>query len=80
MNDLQIAGAGGCFRAGTQVQLEHGKTISIELIKEGDEVLAFDEDGNLHASKVTKVHYHPEPQPILRVKFWKGFVEITPNH
>ena len=80
MTTTQIAGAGGCFLAGTQVQLEHGKTISIELVQVGDKVLAFDEDGNLHTSKVTKVHYHPEPQPILRVKFWKGDVFITPNH
>ena len=44
----QIAGSGGCFRAGTQVQLEGGKTKSIELLKEGDEILAFGELGELH--------------------------------
>jgi predicted phage tail protein len=73
-------GGGGCFRAGTQVQLEGGKTIAIEELKEGDEILAFDEDGKIHLAKVTKLHYHAEPQPILKVKFWRGEVCITPNH
>lgn len=85
MNDEQTIGSvagsgGGCFRAGTQVQLEGGKTIAIELLKEGDEILAFDESGEIHLAKVTKLHYHADPQPILRVKFWKGEVFITPNH
>lgn len=79
-NTTVIAGAGGCFRKGAQIQLEHGKTIAIEELKVGDEVLAFDEDGLLHAAKVTKVHFHPEPQPILRVSFWRGETFITPNH
>lgn len=74
------AGGGGCFRAGTQVQLEGGKTIAIEQLKEGDEVLAFDEQGQIHLAKVTKLHYHADPQLILRVKFWRGEVFITPNH
>jgi len=74
------SGGGGCFRAGTQVQLEGGKTIAIEELKEGDEILAFDEDGKIHLAKVTKLHYHADPQPILRVKFWRGEVFITPNH
>lgn len=84
MNDeLKViagAGGGGCFRAGTQVQLEGGKTIAIERLKEGDEILAFDETGAIHLAKVTKLHYHADPQPILRVKFWRGEVFITPNH
>lgn len=87
MNDemkiSSIAGAGGgggCFRAGTQVQLEGGKTKAIEELKEGDEILAFDDTGAIHLAKVTKLHYHADPQPILKVKFWKGEVFITPNH
>lgn len=82
-NELRViagAGGGGCFRAGTQVQLEGGKTASIETLKEGDQILAFDEDGKIHLAKVTKLHYHADPQPILRVKFWRGEVFITPNH
>lgn len=76
-----IAGSGGgCFRAGTQVQLENGKSIAIELLSEGDEVLAFDEHGKLHVAKVIKLHIHEDPQPLLRVKFWRGETHITPNH
>lgn len=75
-----IGAGGGCFRKGTQVQLQGGKTIAIEDLREGDEVLAFDERGDIHAAKVTKLHYHADPQPILRVKFWRGEVFITPNH
>lgn len=74
------AGGGGCFRAGTQVQLEGGTTIAIELLKEGDTVLAFDENGAIHTAKVVRLHYHAQPQPILKVKFWRGEVFITPNH
>lgn len=81
-NLQQIAGAGGggCFRAGTPVQLEHGKTIAIEKLKVGDEILSFDAKGAIHKAKVTEVHYHPDPQPILEVKYWGGQVEATPNH
>lgn len=73
-------GGGGCFRAGTKVQLEHGKQKSIDELREGDEILSFDECGDLHVSKVTKLHIHKEPQPILKVSFWRGHVHITPNH
>ena len=78
--DKIVGAGGGCFRAGTQVQLEDGKTIAIELIKEGDSVLAFDERGDLHLAKVIKHHIHLDPQPIMRVKFWDGEIFITPNH
>lgn len=80
-NIAGAGGGGGCFRAGTQVQLEGGNTIAIELLKEGDSVLAFDEEGKLHSAKVTKVHYHEDPQPILEVDYWRGKMRgITPNH
>lgn len=74
------AGGGGCFRKGTPVQLQHGKTIPIEQLKVGDEILSFDEKGAIHLAKVTKTHYHADPQPVLRVKYWGGEVEVTPNH
>lgn len=74
-----IAGA-GCFRKGAQVQLQGGVTKAIEELQVGDEVLSFNEDGRIQLSKVTKVHFHEDPQPILRVKFWKGVTHITPNH
>lgn len=74
------SGGGGCFRAGTKVQLKGGMKQSIETLKEGDEVLSFDEQGNTHLARVTKLHIHEEPQPILKVRFWNGVIFITPNH
>lgn len=75
-----ISGGGGCFRKGSQIQLQHGKTIAIEELKIGDEVLSFDENGDLHVGRVTKVHFHSDPQPILLVRFWNGKFFPTPNH
>lgn len=76
----EIRGAKGCFRAGSLVQLEDGKTIPIEQLKVGDSILSYKENGELEVAKVTVVHYHEEPEPLLRVKFWKGETFITPNH
>lgn len=76
-----LAGAGGgCFRAGSLVQLPHGQTKPIEQIQEGDIVLAFDEAGVLHEAPVLRLHIHEDPQPIIKVKFWRGDVSLTPNH
>lgn len=75
-----IGGAGGCFRKGTQVQLEGGRTIAIEKLNVGDEVLSFDENGQIQKAKVVKLHVHTDPQPILEVRFWRGRFYITPNH
>ena len=76
-----ISGSGGgCFRKGTRVQLEGGKTAPIEMLNIGDCILAFDEDGKIQNAKVTAVHFHEDPQPILRVSFWRGETFITPNH
>lgn len=71
---------GGCFRKGSLVQLEHNKTVAIEELKVGDEILSFDEKGEICLSKVTKTHYHEEVEPLILVKFWNGFIEITSNH
>lgn len=79
-DDFVVGSGGGCFQAGTQIQLEGGKTKAINLLKEGDSVLSFDEWGAIHVSKVTKLHIHENPQPILRVDFWRGVINITPNH
>lgn len=73
-------GGGGCFRKGSLVQLEHNKTVAIEELKVGDEILSFDEKGEICLSKVTKTHYHEEVEPLILVKFWNGFIEVTPNH
>lgn len=80
LQNIAGAGGGGCFRKGAQVQLQHGRTIAIELLKQGDEVLAFDEKGRIQIAKVKKVHFHNAPQPILKVRFWRGETHITPNH
>jgi hypothetical protein len=79
-NNKIVGSGGGCFRAGSQVQLEGGKTISIELLKEGDEILSFDERGDIHLARVIKTHHHSDPQPILRTRFWRGEFFPTPNH
>lgn len=73
-------GGGGCFRAGTLVMRVGGNTTPIESLFEGDEILAFDEHGVIHSAKITKVHRHDTKEPILRVKFWRGEIYITPNH
>lgn len=83
MNEIQkvVAGAGGgCFRKGARVQLEGGKTVPIEELKVGDEILSFDERGEICKSVVTQTHYHEGNEPILRVRFWRGETYITPNH
>jgi predicted phage tail protein len=79
--EIVVRGSGGgCFRAGTLVQLEYGKTCPINEVLVGDIVLSYDEEGTLHLSKVTAVHYHKDPEPLINVSFWGGEVDITPNH
>lgn len=74
------AGGGGCFRKGTLIQQEAGITVPIEDLIVGDTVLAFDDKNNIYAAKVTKTHYHENPQAILHVKYWGGDLFATPNH
>lgn len=73
-------GGGGCFRKGTLVQLEGGKSVPIEELSIGDEILSFKESGEIELAKVERIHHHIDPQPILKVSFWRGEVFITPNH
>lgn len=82
MSKKQIVGAGGggCFRAGTKVLQAGGISTCIEDIKVGDLVLSYSADGIVHESKVLEVHIHTNPEPLLLVEFWRGFVCITPNH
>ena len=76
-----VAGSGGgCFRKGTLIQLEGGKTKPIEHVRVGDEILCFDESGKVSVGKVSQTHFHEKPEPLLRVKFWRGEIFITPNH
>ena len=78
---ITIAGSGGgCFRKGSLVQLQQGRTVPIEDLRVGDQVLSFDEQGRIHVSTITETHHHPEPQPLLYVRFWRGEMYITPNH
>lgn len=79
-NTVRGAGGGGCFRAGSLVQLEHGATRAIEKVQIGDVILAFDETGTLHTATVTQVHVHEALHPLLRVRYWGGWLDITPNH
>lgn len=79
-NNIIAGSGGGCFRSGTLIQQSNGNTTKIEELKVGDKVLSFDEFGILHESEVTEVHYHTNPEPLTRVKFWRGYVDITPNH
>lgn len=80
MSNLITGAGGGCFRKGTLVLQENGKTTTIEDLKIGDSVLAFDDKNNIYLAKVIKTHYHEVPQPILHVKYWGGELFATPNH
>ena len=83
MNDkLQniVGSGGGCFRAGSLVQLPDGKTKPIELLAPGEKIMCFDASGELHEGYVEKLHVHEKPEPLIRVKFWRGEICITPNH
>lgn len=73
-------GGGGCFRKGTLVLQENGLSTPIELLNTGDLVLSYDESGSIHLSKVTQVHCHKDPEPLIRITYWNGFVDLTPNH
>jgi predicted phage tail protein len=75
-----IGSKGGCFRRGSLVQLEHGLTKPIEEVQIGDEILSFNEKGEVFVSKVVETHFHEDPEPLLRVRFWNGSIDITPNH
>lgn len=80
MENMLIAGSGGCFPKGALVQLEGGRTKRIEDVRLGDEVLSFDEWGYVTKSVVTETHYHAAPEPLIKVSYWQGDITITPNH
>ena len=72
-------GGGGCFTGDTLVSVPGG-TQRIDEIKVGDNVFSFDDKGDIHASKVLKVHEH-ENEDVIRYKLWGGkFIDATPNH
>lgn len=80
MSDIISGSGGGCFRAGTNVLQEHGKTTPIDKLSIGDSVLSFTATGEIQLSKVIAVHAHRSPEPLIRVTFWNGYIDITPNH
>ena len=54
-------GGGGCFVGSTLVSVPNGQT-RIDEIREGTEVLSFDDKGKIAACKVLKVHKHEQEE------------------
>lgn len=79
-NLIKGSGGGGCFRVGTLIQCENGQTTPIEKLNIGDEILSYNFLGEVEVSKVTRIHYHESPEPLILVKYWGGELYITPNH
>ena len=72
-------GGGGCFLGHTLVRTPDGQR-AIETLKPGDEVVSFDDQGELHHAKVLKVHAH-ENERVVRYRLWGGaLLDATPNH
>jgi hypothetical protein len=70
---------GGCFTFETKVLTPKGE-LQISEIKVGDDVICFDENGNLFESKVTETFKHEDKQVHLYV-FSDGYtVNSTKNH
>lgn len=68
---------GSCFLAGTPIILANGKTIPIENIKVGDEVMSFDEAGKRFVKdKVTKLLRHKAEGYLII----NGQLKVTPEH
>ena len=68
-----------CFLKGTLIRTPNGN-ISIENIKIGDEVVCFDDKGELHTSIVESVNKH-ENQEVYKYNVWNGgALYATPNH
>jgi len=79
MNIDVIAGSGGCFQAGTSVATPTGY-VNIEDINIGDLVVAFDDKGNLHSSRVLSTHIHYNFD-IYEYSLWGGNkLYATSNH
>jgi hypothetical protein len=72
---------GGCFVAGTQVQMADGSTKSIDKIKVGDEVKSRDPaTGKDKNEPVLRLYIHPAPQ-IMELHLSDGeVITCTPEH
>lgn len=72
-------GGGGCFAADTLISTPSGPR-AIQLLQEGDSVLAFDQAGAIHASSVVATVSH-ESEACVKYEVWGGGALLaTPNH
>jgi hypothetical protein len=68
-----------CFLKGTKISTPQGNK-SIENIKVGDEVVCFDDKGNLYTSIVESINSHKN-QDVYKYSVWNGeSLYATPNH
>jgi hypothetical protein len=73
----QAGGGGGCFLGGTLILMADNSTKPIEQVKEGDEVIEFDEKTfTFHGGKVTKLFSHQAD----RYMMFNNTLRITDNH
>jgi predicted phage tail protein len=83
MTDIQLisgaGGGGGCFLGHTLIRTPQGLR-PIETLDRGDQVLSFDDQGQLHTATILKVHVH-EGERVVRYRLWGGAeLDATPNH
>jgi hypothetical protein len=68
-----------CFLKDTKISIPKGFK-NIQDIKIGDEVVCFDDKGNLHTSTVESINTH-ENQDVYKYNVWNGgALYATPNH
>ena len=75
--DAARAGA-KCFSADTKISTPSGQ-VYIKDVKVGDEVLSFNDEGQISVNIVSKVFEH-EPGDIYKLSYWGGEVLVTSNH
>lgn len=79
MTKIVGAGGGGCFLGHTLIRTPD-ELRAIETLQPGDQVVSFDDQGELHHATVLKVHVH-EHERVVRYRLWGGAVlDATPNH
>ena len=72
------AGKADCFAGETKISTPSGQ-VYIKDIKVGDEVLSFNDEGQISVNIVSKVFKH-ELSDIHKLSYWGGEVLVTPNH
>lgn len=75
-------GGGGCFLAGTPILMADGSTKPIELVRVGDEVLAFDEATKTFQKDIVKEFLVHDVGEHNADRYWvvNGHLKVTPNH